>query len=394
MFGKSYPLFSILGFSVRADLSWLVIVTLVIWSLAGFVFPQELPGRPWGLYLAMGLLAALGLFASIVVHELSHSLVAQRYGLPMKGITLFIFGGVAEMSDEPPNPKAEFLMAIAGPVASVVVGAVCLAAAAVVAAAGGAAGAVAILRWIGLINILLVIFNMIPGFPLDGGRVLRSALWQWKKDLRQATRIAAKVGAVFGAVLIGLGFVSLLLGNPMGGLWWILIGWFVRSAAKQSYQQVLVRQMLAGQPVSRFMNTQPVSVPPSLPLQQLVEDYIYRYHHKMFPVVDPDGRLVGCVTAGNLRNVNREEWPARTVGEVTGPCGDANTIEPQVDAMEALRRMSRNQVSRLVVTHDGRLEGILTLKDLLDYLALKAELEAQDAEQIRALRERRSRDAA
>jgi Zn-dependent protease len=377
MFGKSYTLFKIFGFSV-------------VWSLSAFVFPQEMPGHYWGVYLAMGVLAALGLFASIVVHELCHSLVAQRYGLPMKGITLFIFGGVAEMSDEPPSPKAEFLMAIAGPAASLVIGLACLGVAALVAAAGGNLGTVGVLRWVGLINLILVAFNMIPGFPLDGGRVLRSALWAWKKDLR----MAARVGGVFGIVLIALGFLNLMMGNPMGGLWWILIGWFVRSAAKQSYQQVLIRQMLAGEPVSRFMNTQPVSVPPNLTVQQLVDDYVYRYHHKMFPVVDADGRLTGCVTTQDLRRINRGDWSSKTVGEVTGPCGEANTIEAQTDAMEALRKMSRNQTSRLVVTHDGHLEGVLTLKDLLDYLALRAELEAQDAEQIRALRQSHHRDAA
>jgi Zn-dependent protease len=394
MFGKAYTLFKLLGFSVRVDLSWLVIVALVVWSLAGFVFPQEFPGHDWPLYLVMGIIAAFGLFASIVIHELCHSLVAQRYGLPMKGITLFIFGGVAEMSDEPPSPKAEFLMAIAGPAASLVLGGICLGAAALVGAFGGAAGAVGVLRWVGLINIILVLFNMIPGFPLDGGRVLRSALWQWKKDLRRATQIAARIGSGFGIILIVLGFVSLLMGNPVGGLWWILIGWFVRTAARQSYQQVLVRQLLAGESVSRFMNSQVISVPRSLPVQKLVDDYIFRYHHKMFPVVDEAGHLAGCVSTRNLRELDRSQWPAKTVGDVACDCGDINTIDPQADAMEALRKMSRNQVSRLVVTRQGNLEGVLSLKDLLDYLALKTELESQDAAQVEALRRQHGRDAA
>lgn len=214
-----------------------------------------------------------------------------------------------------------------------------------------------------------------------------SAIWSWKKDLAQATRIATNVGAGFGLVLIGLGIVSLLLGNPVGGLWWILIGWFVRSAARSSYQQVVIRQMLRGQPVRKFMNSQPVSVPPSLPIQQLVEDYIYRFHYKMFPVVDEQGRLVGCVSTRNIRNVDRKDWPAKTVADVTGTCG-LNAIDPDADAMEALWLMNKNQVSRLIVARDGHLEGILSLKDLLEFLSLKSELEVPGSSRRGPLRPR------
>lgn len=378
MFGKAITLFKMFGFSVRADASWLVILVLVIWSLAGAVFPSQFKDLDQPMYWIMGLAGAIGLFASIVFHELSHSLVARRYGLQIKGITLFIFGGVAEMADEPPSPRAEFAMAIAGPIFSLVAGGVFLAAAYGSRAAGWPGPVGGVLHWLGTINILLAIFNLIPGFPLDGGRVLRSILWHLRGDLRRATRAASRVGAGFGMTLIILGFASLLLlRDPVGGLWWILIGMFLRAAAHQSYQQVLMRQALAGLPVRRFMNTQPVTVSPQISLQQLVEDYIYRFHYKMFPVVEGD-RLIGCVSTRNLQQVPRDQWPNHVVREVEGTCADEITVSPETDALEALSLMSRSGSSRLLVVENDHLVGLLSLKDLMSVLSLKMELENPD----------------
>jgi Zn-dependent protease/CBS domain-containing protein len=376
MFRRTITLFKLFGFTVRIDLSWLVILVLVVWSLAGGVFPQRYEGLHWGAYLAMGLAAAFGLFASIVVHELCHSLVARRYGLPMKGITLFLFGGVAEMRDEPPSAKAEFMMAIAGPAASVAVAAAFLGAAAAAQAAGWPDVVTGVFRWIGFINAILVAFNLIPGFPLDGGWVLRAALWHRQGDLRRATRTASRVGAGFGIVLIGLGVVNLLLLNPIGGLWWILIGLFIRGAAKMGYQQVLIRQALRGEPVRRFMNPDPITVPPSMPVDELVNDYIYEHHHKMYPVV-ADGRLAGCVTTQQVKGVPRQQWSQRTAGDLAAGCSDENTIAPDADAIEAFTRMNQHQASRLMVVDDGQLRGILSLKDLLKFLSLRLELEGE-----------------
>ena len=381
MFGKSVTLFRMFGFSVRIDVSWLVILALVVWSLAGGVFPQRYPGMSGWTYFLMGLAAALGLFASIVVHEFCHSLVARQYGIPMRGITLFLFGGVAEMADEPASPKAEFLMAAAGPAASVVVAGVFLTLAAVGRLAGWSDVAVGIVQWIGFINALLVAFNLIPGFPLDGGRILRSALWAWKHDLRKATQTASRVGAAFGAVLIGLGFLNLLWLNPIGGLWWILIGLFLRAAARQGYQQVVIRQMLHGEPVRQFMHDQPITVSRSLPIEDLVNNYVYHHHHKMFPVVE-DGRLLGCVTTQQIKNVPRGMWPDQTVDDVMVPCGDENTIASDADTMDALRTMTRTHSSRLMVVDDSRLIGVVSLKDLLKFLDLKLELESGESEPL------------
>ena len=380
MFGKRFTLFTVFGFAIRADLSWLVILTLVVWSLASGVFPEAYPGHTVGTYILMGLAGALGLFASVVVHELCHSLVARRYGLAMEGITLFIFGGVAEMTEEPPNPKTEFMMALAGPVASLVIGVVAVAAAFLASASAWWPAGVVTLRWIGFINILLAVFNLIPGYPLDGGRILRSILWHIKGRLRWATRIASRVGEVLGLLLIGFGLVSLLTSNPVGGMWDILIGWFLWVAARQGYQQVLVRQALAGEPVQRLMTAEPVTVPPTASLEQLVNDYVYRFHHKMFPVVD-DGRLAGCITTREVREVPRAEWASRTVGEVARACEAGNTIAAGSDALAALGQMSRTGVSRLMVVDGQRLAGIVSLKDLMGFLARKLELEGDEPKQ-------------
>jgi len=377
MFGKTVTLFKLLGFSVRIDPSWLVILVLVVWSLAGGVFPAAYEGLHWSVYLTMGLAAALGLFASIVFHELCHSLVARRYGMSMKGITLFIFGGMAEMGDEPPSPKAEGLMAIAGPISSVILAGVFLGLSMGGQALGWPVTVVAVLRWVGIINLILAGFNMIPGFPLDGGRVLRAVLWRLKGDLRKATETASKVGLAFGTGLIVLGFLNLLTLNPLGGLWWILIGMFVRGAARQGYRQVLIREALHGEPVHRFMSTNPVTVSSGASLEELVQDYVYQYHFKMFPVKE-NGGLSGCVTTREIKEVPRWQWPVRSVAEIARPCSEDNSISADQDAMQALSLMSRKQISRLMVVDGERLAGVLSVKDLFEFLSLKLELECDE----------------
>ena len=371
MFGKRFDLFTLFGFKVRLDLSWFVIAALITWSLAAQAFPQLAPGLGKATYWLMGVAGALGLFASVVAHEVSHALVARRFGMEMRGITLFIFGGVAEMSDEPPSAKAEFWMAIAGPIMSLVVGGLC--AAATLAALPKAVAEV--VGWLALINVVLALFNLVPAFPLDGGRVLRSILWHTKGDLRGATRITSTIGSGFGFLLIGFAVVRVLVwGDLIGGVWMFLIGLFLRNAAQMSYQQLLLRRVLEGEPVSRFMETDPVTVPRAISVEQLVEEYVYRYHFKMFPVVDGE-RLVGCVTTRQIKELPREEWDRTSVGALASACADDNTVAPDADAMAALATMNQNQASRLMVVDGDRLLGILTLKDLLQFFSLKIELE-------------------
>jgi Zn-dependent protease/CBS domain-containing protein len=376
MFPYGINLFRAFGIPIRLDWSWFIIALLITWSLATGFFPASPPLQELGegTFWLMGVAGALGLFASIVLHELGHAVVAQRRGMGIRGITLFIFGGVAELEDEPPDAKTEFLVAIGGPVVSVLLGVLFLLAGSAGKAAGAPIAVTAVLGWLGMINLVLVVFNMLPGFPLDGGRVLRSALWAWKKSLRWATRVTSLIGSGFGILLIVLGVVVFVRGSFIAGMWFFLIGLFLRAAAQASYQQVLVRQMLRGEPVRRFMKPDPVTVPSSITLREMIDSYLYRHHFSFFPVVEND-KLVGCISASQLKEVPREEWDHKRVGEVVRPCSRETTISPDEDATRALAKMNRAQVSRLLVREDGRLVGVLSLRDLMDFFALKIDLE-------------------
>jgi Zn-dependent protease/predicted transcriptional regulator len=377
MFGRSIPLFRLAGFQVGVDWSWLILAVLISWTLSVGMFPYYYPDLTPGTYWAMGVIAALGLFGSIILHELAHSLVARRYHLPIRGITLFIFGGVAQMEREPDRPSVEFLVAIAGPIASFAVALVCLLLARAAGAVGLGVPVVGVLAYLATINGILALFNLVPAFPLDGGRMLRAALWHWKGSLRQATRIASAIGGGFGIALIVLGVWRVLTGDFIGGMWWFLIGLFVRFAAQASYQQVVMREGLRGVPVRRIMSADPVTVPPDISIQALIDDYLYRHHHKMLPVVE-GGRLIGCISIKDIKQVPREEWPATTVATIMRPCSAATAIAPDADAMEVLSTMSRTRNSRYLVMEGERLVGILTLKDMLKFLSVKLDLEESE----------------
>jgi Zn-dependent protease/predicted transcriptional regulator len=374
MFGKRIKLFKLLGFEVRVDLSWIIIAILIAWSLSTGLFPFRFKNLSVQTYWLMGIVGAVGLFLSIIIHEFCHSLVARKYGVPMKGITLFIFGGVAEMGDEPRTAKAEFIMAGVGPLSSIAIALVFYG----IFTWGKASfspsvnGVIGYLAWI---NAILAGFNLVPAFPLDGGRMLRSALWGWKKNLCWATRVSANIGSTFGILLIILGALQVLTGNFIGGMWWFLIGMFLQGAAKASYQQLITRKALEGEPLRRFMQKNPVTVAPSTSLERLVEDYIYQYHFKMFPVTEDTDKLIGCITTKQVKEIPREAWGTKTVVEVAAPCSAENTIEPGADSVQALALMRKYNSSRLLVAEGGHLVGIITLKDLMKFLALKVELD-------------------
>jgi Zn-dependent protease/predicted transcriptional regulator len=375
MFKNSITLFSIFGFKIRIDPSWIIIAVLITWSLSVGFFPHYHKGLSTQTYWLMGALGALGLFASILFHELSHSLVARHYGLDIGGITLFLFGGVSEMTTEPESPKVEFLMALAGPMSSLVLGSALYGVFVWGQGLDWPGPAMAVVMYLGLINWILAAFNLLPAFPLDGGRVLRSALWRFKGDLRWATSIASKFGSFFGILLIILGIMNLLTGNPIGGVWFVIIGIFLRSSAQMSYQQLLVKNALEGRTVDEFMSSNTIAVSPDATIQELIEDYVYRHHFKMFPIVRNNKELLGCVQTKSIKDIPREQWSSRRVGDIFHSCSDENTVSPGTDVAEALNLMRSSGNSRLMVVDSGRLKGIIALKDIAGFLNVRREFE-------------------
>lgn len=374
MFGKKLQLFSLFGFKVSVDFTWILLAVLITWSLASGLFPHYFAGLSQAAYWWMGVAGAIGLFISIVFHEFCHSLVARHFGLPMKGITLFIFGGVAEMDDEPNSPKTEFLMAIAGPASSLLLGGIFYGLGRLGRGIGWIEPVNAVLLYLGFLNIVLAIFNLIPAFPLDGGRVLRSILWHVKGNIRQATRIASSIGSGFGVLLIVLGVMAFISGSFIGGAWYFLIGLFIRGASQTSYQQTVLRGALGEETVGTFMKQEPITVAPTVPVDELVSDYFYKYHYKMFPVANGNG-LEGCITTEQIKRIPKDQWSTHTAGEIVEPCSEKNTITPDTEAIKALSLMQQTNKSRLLVVDHGRLQGILTLKDMLKALSLKMDLE-------------------
>ena len=348
MFGNRWQLFRLHGIPVSVDASWLIILALLTLTTAN-TFPGlmheyfgEAAALPPYEYWIMGLVAAVSFFACILLHELGHAIVGRARGIPIDGITLFLFGGVSELREEPASASAEFVMAIAGPVVSFVLGI-----AFALLTWGGYAGGwppavVLVLGYLAFINLLVLAFNLIPAFPLDGGRVFRSMLWGATGNLRRATYLASRGGQFFAWLLIAWGVVQFFTGNWLGGIWSGLIGLFLNTAAQGSYQQVLVRKALQGEPVERFMNRQPIVVPPTLDLRHWVEDYVYRLHHKAFPVAI-DGHLQGLISTKALSRVPRDEWDRHTISEVMDRDLKSVTVSPDADALAALGKMQRQR---------------------------------------------------
>jgi Zn-dependent protease/predicted transcriptional regulator len=378
MFGSSLTLFRIFGLDIKVNLSWAFIALLISWSLASGYFPSVHEGFGVATYWAMGILAVAGIFLSILLHELAHSLVAIAYGIPMKGITLHMLGGAAEMEAEPPTPKAEALMALAGPLASVAIAAVLWGVFRLTGTADPSPFGI-LIRYLAMLNLLLAVFNMLPAFPLDGGRVLRAGVWAATGDFARATRVASSIGAGLGFGLALLGVVQVISGQVSGGLWTILIGFFIRSAAMTSRVDLETRSMLTGQTVARFMTAAPVTVGPNVAVADFLENVVYKTRHDAYPVVDGSGAPRGLVAVGDLHGLPREEWATTPVTQVMRPVEPGFIVAPGDDAVAALDRMRDGSHSRLLVVEGGRLVGLLTLKDLLETLQLRMEFGAPAA---------------
>lgn len=370
----------VLGIPIRVHASWFLVFLFVTWSLATGYLPDVLPGLSDSRYWGMGAAAAVLLFGSVLLHELGHSYVALRYRIPIGQITLFLFGGVAQMRAEPPSPKAEFLIAIAGPVVSFALGAFSLALAAASEwwpMPSGGQGFAVLGGLLGLVNVQLGLFNLIPGFPLDGGRALRAGLWAWGHDFHGATSRAAFLGLGFGLVLAAFG--ALLLGGAIAGRfdpstatnggWLMFIGAFLFGAAWSTRKQVRLRLALSGTSVKDVMVRAVVSISPQLSLQSAVEEFFVAYGYGGFPVME-DGQVVGVIAVEDVQAVQQGLWPWRTVRDVMRPASSDLFISPDASIMQAMERMVRTGYDRLVVVDGGRQEGLVTRSGVAQFLQL------------------------
>lgn len=388
IFTHRLKLLSLFGFDVWIDASWLLLAALISWTLARSVFPAMVPDLATAAYWWMAGAATIALFASIVLHEMAHALVARHYGMPIRGITLFIFGGVAELEREPPSARSELLMAAAGPAASLAIAGAFLVLAALTGGSGEAGAVRGVLSYLGYVNGVLALFNFLPAFPLDGGRVLRAALWAWRGDLAWATRIASGAGEFLGTLFIVFGVFDVMTGDFIGGMWRFLIGMFLRSAATSSYQEVMARTALEGLPVLDIMTPDPIGVPPDTAIADFIEDFVYRHHHRTFPVTR-DGALLGTVGTEHAAEVDRGLWAVTPVARIMQPCTADDMVDPQTDALAALTRMRRSGRSRLWVVANDRLIGVLSLSDMLEVLSARLELDSARDPRPRSGRARR-----
>jgi len=376
----------IAGIDIRVDFSLAIIFSLIAFSLGMGLFPSWHPD--WGPFITWitAVAAAVSFFVSILIHELSHALVGRAKGIPVNAITLFVFGGVAQLEREPDSWRAELWMAIAGPIASLVLGLLFLVlgglfAGPVVLEEGERAFAAlnpiaTLLLWLGPVNIILAVFNLVPGFPLDGGRVLRAILWGITNDLLRATEWASRLGQAFAwfLIMVGIGMilglrVPLLGSGLLSGMWLALIGWFLNNAALMSYRQLLVSEVLQDVPVSRLMRRDVLTVRPDMPIDVLVDECLMQGDQRGFPVLD-DGDLLGLVCLHDIRRIPRRAWHATSVRDIMTPAERLSTIAPNADAAQALQYLSQGGVNQLPVIDHGELEGIIRREDILKWLSL------------------------
>ncbi|HEX9109246.1 MAG TPA: site-2 protease family protein [Longimicrobiales bacterium] len=365
---RSFRLGSALGIEIRIDPSWFIIFFLILWTFSRTVFPLDYPGMAWWTYYAMGLVGALLFFSSLLAHELSHSVVARRRGVPVEGITLFIFGGMARTRMESRSPGEEFVIAGVGPLSSVLIGLVFGAVWWLGDRLGWTPAVTGVAAYLGFLNVMLAAFNLLPGFPLDGGRLLRSAVWKATGSVGKATRVASIGGAIVAAAAVGGGLWQAYRGEVLNGLWLALIGWFLLNAARSSYRQFAVVHALESVPALEAMTRWPETVPPDLPLQQLVAEHFLRRHFHAYPVVAADGRALGLVTQEQVRAVPESEWRVRAVADVMTPVRPALEVRPDESMARVLDRLTVAGGGRLLVVRDGRLEGIITPADVAGWL--------------------------
>lgn len=371
MLGGGLPVGKIFGISLRLNYSWFIVFILVTWALSASYFPLQYPDWSLSTRIAAGIITSLLFFGSVVGHELMHSIIAQRNGIPVRSITLFIFGGVSEIIDEPKQPGVELRMALAGPLTSFAIGGIFwliwfwL--------RNTTEFVTAIAFWLGWINVFLAGFNLVPGFPLDGGRVLRSILWWRSRNLRGATRTASNIGRGVGYLFIFGGIWLVFQGNLFNGLWFAFIGWFLENAAVGSYRQLALKDMLEGHKVSEVMTRECLTVNPELNIDKLVNDHILASGQRCFPVAT-DGRVLGLVTIHNIKAIPRDQWQTKTVKEAMTPFENLKWVKPDQDLASVLGMLTGDDINQVPVVEDANIVGMIARDNLLSFVSVRGEL--------------------
>lgn len=376
---KRVTLFRFFGFKVKADVSWCFLAVLISWTMSAKVYPALLPGETADMYQFMGVLTVVGILISIIMHEVAHAIIAEYFHMPISSITLFIFGGVAEMEGEPSHPKGEFLMAIAGPIMSALMGLFFWGAANLYGQLyddyihTGAFRTV--LKLLGDLNMMIAVFNIVPAFPLDGGRALRALIWRYKNNLVTATRIASEAGALFAYGLLGYACYKLVHDDTIAALWWGLLGFFVHASGAHAVRQMEYRSLLGTETVVRFMHDQIMTVSPDLLVTDLVDNYINKYYQRLFPVVD-NGVLVGIVSLSSVLQLDRHKWHWLHVASVMEELNPSIVVPPHFNAADALETMQRKgRESLLVADEAGKLLGVVAFRDLASYLTITIKID-------------------
>ena len=360
----------IFGIRVGLHFSWFLIALLIAFSLTS-QFRQVNPAWSSGLVLTLAIATALLFFLSLLAHELAHSLVARWHGIPVREITLFALGGVSQIEGESQNAKTEFRVAFVGPLTSFAIGLVCVGLAHLFT--GSASAAKAVLTWLGYINITLGAFNLVPGYPLDGGRVLRAILWWKTGNAERATRTAAATGQIVGGLFIAFGIVQFFFGANVGGLWVSFIGWFLLQAAGETIRQAGLKRAIQDVRVADIMSHDCITVDGHQSVQDLVER-LFRTGRRCFLVVD-DGLVSGLVTPNEIRQLDRSKWPDTPVDSVMKPLEGMKAVRPEAPLASALEVMAQQNLNQLPVMSDSHLEGVLSRAEILNYLQTRAELE-------------------
>ena len=366
------PLGRILGIPIGLDYSWFLIFVLLTWTMAVGYYPAEFKNWPVAQYWFVGAMTAIMLFVSVLLHELGHSVVAMRYKVPVRSITLYIFGGISLIGTEPPTAAAGFWISIAGPAVSFALAALFGLLQSIVSSVEPL---LALLKYLAYINVALGLFNLIPGFPLDGGGVLRAIVWGVTHSMRRATLIAANVGRFIAYLFIFFGVWQMFGGNFINGLWIAFIGWFLESAARGQVQQLTLHDILAGHKVSQAMNRQYAAIPGDTTLQHLVDDHILASGRRSF-VVKRSDMVIGLLTLHHVRGIPRSDWPTMTASQAMIPAEQMKLVRPDAELWAALEEMDRDGVNQLPVMADGQIQGMLSREDVVSYLRTLHEIGA------------------